>query len=85
MQNILVVMENNSFLVRNICEQLKELNYNVDSIEMDIHKISMQKNNYEAIFLYTESDTDVMAKELIYIRDKAIEENLPVFFCRIPA
>ena len=27
MQNILVVMENNSFLVRNICEQLKELNY----------------------------------------------------------
>ena len=80
MQNILVVMENNSFLVRNICEQLKELNYNVDSIEMDIHKISMQKNNYEAIFLYTESDTDVMAKELIYIRDKAIEENLPVFY-----
>lgn len=80
MQNILVVMENNSFLVRNIVEQLKELDYNVDSVEMDIHKISMQKSSYEAIFLYTESDTDVIVKELIYIRDKAIEENLPVFY-----
>ena len=80
MRNILVVMENNSFLVRNIVEQLKELDYNVDSVEMDIHKISMQKSSYEAIFLYTESDTDVIVKELIYIRDKAIEENLPVFY-----
>jgi CheY-like chemotaxis protein len=42
--------------------------------------ISEQKNNYEAIFLYTESDTDVKAKEVIYIRDKAIEENIPVFY-----
>ena len=51
MQNILVIMENNSFLVRNIMEQLEELRYNVDSIEMDIHKISLKKDNYEAIFL----------------------------------
>ena len=80
MQNILVIMENNSFLVRNIIEQLEELNYNVESVEMDIHKISMKKNNYEAIFLYTESDTDVNAKELVFIRDKSIEENIPVFY-----
>ncbi|MBQ2982405.1 MAG: response regulator [Lachnospiraceae bacterium] len=80
MQNILVIMENNSFLVRNIMEQLEELRYNVDSIEMDIHKISLKKDNYEAIFLYMESDTDVKAKEIIFIRDKAIEENIPVFY-----
>lgn len=80
MQNILIIMENNSFLVRNIAEQLEELNYNVESVEMDIHIIAAQKNNYEAIFLYTESDTDVKAKELIYIRDKAIEDNIPIFY-----
>lgn len=80
MQNILMIMETSSFLARNIAEQLEELNYNVYSVEMDIHMISEQKNNYEAIFLYTESDTDVKAKEVIYIRDKAIEENIPVFY-----
>ena len=63
MQNILMIMETSSFLARNIAEQLEDLNYNVDSVEMDIHMISEQKNNYEAIFLYTESDTDVKAKE----------------------
>jgi CheY-like chemotaxis protein len=73
-------METSNFLARNIAEQLEDLNYNVDSVEMDIHMISEQKNNYEAIFLYTESDTDVKAKEVIYIRDKAIEENIPVFY-----
>ena len=75
-----MIMETSSFLARNIAEQLEDLNYNVDSVEMDIHMISEQKNNYEAIFLYTESDTDVKAKEVIYIRDKAIEENIPVFY-----
>ena len=80
MQNILMIMETSSFLARNIAEQLEDLNYNVDSVEMDIHMISEQKNNYEAMFLYTESDTDVKAKEVIYIRDKAIEENIPVFY-----
>ena len=80
MQYILMIMETSSFLARNIAEQLEDLNYNVDSVEMDIHMISEQKNNYEAIFLYTESDTDVKAKEVIYIRDKAIEENIPVFY-----
>ena len=85
MQNILMIMETSSFLARNIAEQLEELNYNVDSVEMDIHMISEQKNNYEAIFLYTESDTDVKAKEVIYIRDKAIEENIPVFYPKFSA
>ena len=73
-------MENSSFLVRNITEQLQELDYNVESVEMDIQKIAMHKGIYEAIFLYTESDTDVNAKELVYVRDKAVEENIPVFY-----
>ena len=80
MQNILVITESNSFLIRNITEQLEELKYNVESVEIDMQQISSKKGKYEAIFLYTESDTDVKAKELVYIRDKAVEENIPVFY-----
>ena len=80
MQNILFIAENSSFLVRNITEQLEELSYNVVSEEIDIQKISLHNENYEAIFLYMESDSEVKAKELIFIRDKAIEGNIPVFY-----
>ena len=80
MQNILVIMEYNSFLVRSIVEQLQELTYNVQSVDMDIQQISLKKDKYEAIFLYVESDTDVKVKELVFIRDKAVEEDIPVFY-----
>ena len=80
MQNILVIMENRSFLVRKIVEQLEELRYNVEAVDMDIQQISVKDDNYEAIFLYAESDADVKTKELIFIRDKAVEENIPIFY-----
>ena len=80
MQNILMIMESNSFLIRNIAEQLQELKYNVDMVEMDIQQISLKKNKYEAIYVYTESDIEVKTKEIIFIRDKAVEENIPIFY-----
>ena len=80
MQNILIITENNCFLIRNIAKQLEELNYNIEIAEMDIQKISLYQKDYEAIFIYKESDADVKTQELIYIRDKAIEENIPVFY-----
>ena len=56
MQNILMIMETSSFLARNITDQLEELNYNVELVDMDIHQISLKKDsflsssNYSAFF-----------------------------------
>lgn len=80
MQNILVVMEQNSFLVRNTMEQLKELDYNTISAELDIQQISEAKDSFEAILLYIESDVDGKTQELVYLRDKAVEEDIPIFY-----
>ena len=80
MEKILVIAENNSFLVRNIAKQLEELHYEIAIAEMNIQTISEYKDNFEAMFLYIESDTEIYTKELIFIRDKAVEENIPIFY-----
>ena len=56
MQNILVVMEKNSFLPMSMIEQLKELEYNTVSAELDIQELSKLKDTYEVVLLFMESD-----------------------------
>ena len=80
MQNILVVMEQNSFLVRNVTEQLKELNYNTVSVDLDIQQISKEKASFEAVLLYMESEASGMTQQLVYLRDKAVGEDIPIFY-----
>lgn len=80
MQNILVVMEKNSFLPISMMEQLKELEYNTVAVELDIQEISKLKESFEVILLYMESEGNEKTKELVYLRDKAVEEDSPIFY-----
>ena len=80
MRNILVVMEKESFFVWSTMEQLKALAYNTVQTELDIQQISRQKESFEAILLYMESAVCGKTQELIYLRDKAVEEDIPVFY-----
>ena len=75
MQNILVVMEKNSFLPMSMVEQLKELNYNIVSSQLEIQELSKLKETFEVILLFMESDGEEKSKELVYLRDKAVEEE----------
>lgn len=80
MQNILVVMEKNSFLPISMMEQLKELEYNTVSVDLDIQEISQLKDTFEVILLYMESEGNEKTQELVYLRDKAVEEDSPIFY-----
>lgn len=80
MQNILVVMENSSFFVLSTIDQLKELNYNVVTVELDVQQLSKLEDDFEAALLYVESDVKGNSQELVYLRDKAVEEDIPVFY-----
>ena len=80
MQNILVVMEKNSFLSMSMIEQLKELEYNTVSAELDIEELSKLKDTYEVVLLFMESDGEEKTKELVYLRDKAMEDGNPIFY-----
>lgn len=80
MQNILVIMEKNNFIVRSTMDQLKEYRYNTISAELDIEQISKLKDTFEAVLLYMESEVKVKSQELVYLRDKMVEENIPLFY-----
>lgn len=80
MQNILVVMEKNSFLPMSMIEQLKELEYNTVSAELDIQELSKLKDTCEVVLLFMESDGEEKTKELVYLRDKAMEDDSPIFY-----
>ena len=80
MHNILVVMEKNSFLPMSMIEQLKELEYNTVSAELDIQELSKLKDTYEVVLLFMESDGEEKTKELVYLRDKAMEDGNPIFY-----
>ena len=80
MQNILVVMEKNSFLPMSMIEQLKELGYNACSAGLEMQELSKLKETYEVILLFMENSSEEKAKELVYLRDKAVEEDCPIFY-----
>ena len=80
MQNILIVTEKNSLLVRSAMEHFKELEYNVVVEDLDVQKISKLKDSFEALILYMESDGYEKTQDIIYLRDKAVEEDIPIFY-----
>lgn len=80
MQNILIVTEKNSLLVRSAMEHFKELEYNVVVEDLDVQKISKLKESFEALILYMESDGYEKTQDIIYLRDKAVEEDIPIFY-----
>lgn len=78
--NILIVTEKNSLFVRSAMEQFKELEYNVVLEDLDVQKISRLKDPFEALILYMESDGQDKTQDIVYLRDKAVEEDIPIFY-----
>lgn len=78
--NILIVSEKNSLFVRSATEQFKELEYNVVLEDLDVQKISKLKDPFEALILYMESDGEDKTQDIVYLRDKAVEEDIPIFY-----
>ena len=79
MQNILVVSKNKSYLVMSVAEQLKKLNYHLLEAEVKIEDISNIKDEIAAVLLYIEPEEKDERQALIFLRDKAVEEDIPFF------
>lgn len=80
MQNIVVVIEKNGFFVHSIIEQLKGRGYSTILVELDIQKIAKVQEEFEAVLLYLESDPKEKLQELVYLRDRTLEDNIPIFY-----
>lgn len=79
MHNILVVTETKSYIVLSIEDQLKKLDYKITQVRADIEEISAVKEPMDAIILYIDDELEGNQASLIFLRDKAIEEDTPFF------
>ena len=79
-QNILIVTDKNSLFVRSAMEHFTELNYNVILEDLDMHALSKLKDTFEALILYMETDGEEKTQDIVYLRDKAVEEDTPIFY-----
>ncbi|MBQ6845470.1 MAG: response regulator [Agathobacter sp.] len=79
MHNILVFTEVHGYLNIAMEEQLKELRYNLINVGTSVNDINDVKEDITAILLY--ADVDLMKKQqsLIFLRDKAVEDDIPFF------
>lgn len=79
MHNILVVSETKSYLVMSVEEQLKKMDYNMIEAPATIDGFSEVKDEIAAILLYAEPELADDRPALIFLRDRAIEEDIPFF------
>lgn len=79
MHNILVVSKTRSYLVLSVEEQLKKLEYNMIEVDAKIDDISDVKESIDAILLYVEPELSEDRTALVFLRDKAVEEDIPFF------
>lgn len=77
MTNILLVSESMSFLVSSLKKQLEELEYNVYYTNGGQDAFINNKKRVQLIIIYM--DDKLSVNNLLFIKDKAIEDNIPIF------
>ena len=79
MHNILVFTEIRSYLNISLEEQLKGLGYNIINVGTGINEINEIKENITAILMYLDEDLMKKQQSLVFLRDKALQNDTPFF------
>lgn len=79
MQNIMIISEVQSYLIVSLKERFEEAEYNVITVKADIDMISKNTEPVSIIILYTDEKLGEQQQALNYIKDKAAEEDIPIF------
>ena len=79
MQNIMIISEVQSYLIVSLKERFEEAEYNVITVKADIDMINKNTEPISSIILYTDEKLVEQQQALNYIKDKAAEEDIPVF------
>lgn len=79
MANILVVSAAKSFIVTSLLNQLKEYEHQAILVGSDPSEAEKAREKIQAILIYAEDNLVIDMKMLVYLKDKVIEEDIPVF------
>lgn len=78
MANVLVVSETDSFILTSLIQQLEQ-HHRMIQTGSDPSEIKTNKDEIQAILIYAQENLIVEMKMLVYLKDRAIGEDIPVF------
>lgn len=79
MQSILIVSAAQSYLVLSTKDSIEKMGYNVFLEKPNTNSISKIKSTFSAILLFADEDIIHEKHCLIYLKDKAVEDDVKVF------
>lgn len=79
MQNILIVSEVQSYLLVSLQEKLAEVNCKVMNVQANPNLLSKIKEELDMIFIFGTEDLLNQRQGLTYLKDKALEDDVPIF------
>lgn len=79
MQTVLLIAETQSYMVLSMRDKLQEVGYQVEVVRANTNEISQVKETPGGILIYMDETLLENQQALIYIKDKAAEEDIPVF------
>ncbi|NLL78785.1 MAG: response regulator [Clostridiales bacterium] len=78
MQNVILVMNTQSYIINSVKTQLEE-KYQVMQMGADIEELRKVKENISAILIYAEETLMENQQFLVYLKDRCIEADTPIF------
>lgn len=79
MQNILLFADSRSYLNISLENYLTELSYGVVNVGTKVNEVNEVKDKISAIVIYTDSELLKKTQSLVFLRDKALEQDIPFF------
>lgn len=79
MQKILIVSEVQSYLLVSLQERLREVDCVVTNTHANPDSLSKIKDNMDMIFIFGDEELLKQHQGLTYLKDKAVEDDIPVF------
>ena len=79
MQNILIVSEVQSYLLVSLQDKLAEVNCKVMNVQANPDLLSKIKEELDMIFIFGTEDLLNQRQGLTYLKDKALEDDVPIF------
>ena len=80
MRNIIIIQDKVGFIARSMGEQLKQQGYNIIFSSLDVEELSSIKETIEAVLLFTNGEMAMKTKDLIFLRDRVVEDSIPMFY-----
>ena len=79
MHNILIYSDSRTYLTISLENHLMELGYDIINVGTKVNDIDEIKDNIDAIVIYSDSELLKKMEALVFLRDKALENDTPFF------